>query len=227
MQEPSLKIPIAIAIGGIVVAGAVYFTMRAQEPSTASGHGNPALVRPVDSSDHIFGNPAAPVKIVEYADLYCEYCQGFSNTLEQVVANAGAKGSVAWVFREFPLYEIHPNAEAGAEAAECVAQTGGNDAFWKFENLMFEKQPVDPAQYGALAQQAGAPGNAFATCYTNASSTVAARVSADRQNALDTGAAGTPYSLILVNGKAPVVMDGAYSYDAVMQLVNQALRGAQ
>ena len=46
---------------------------------------------------------------------------------------------------------------------------------------------------------------------------------ADRQNAFDIGAQGTPYSLILVAGKPPVVMAGGYSYDAVKELLKQAL----
>jgi len=52
--------------------------------------------------------------------------------LHQIIANEGVGGNVAWVFREFPLIEIHPNALFNARAAECVAQVAGNDAFWKF-----------------------------------------------------------------------------------------------
>lgn len=220
-MKSSFLIPIAIILGGIVVAGAVYFSLR--HPSTASDTGDPTLVRPVSSSDHIFGNPAAKVMIVEYADFDCEYCQGFAQTLHEIVANEGEDGSVAWVFREFPLTEIHPNGFSHARAAECAAQVAGNDAFWKFTDALFANQPVDPSNYGTIASSAGISGEAFATCYANASTTLDARITADRQNALAVGAQGTPFSLILVNGKSPVVMDGAYSYDAVKELVNQAL----
>ena len=220
-MKPSFTIPIAIVLGGIVVAGAVYFSLR--PPSTSSGTGNPALVRPVASSDHILGNPAAPVIIVEYSDFDCTYCKGFDETLRQIIANEGTNGKVAWVFREFPLTEIHPNAFSNAHAAECAAQVAGNDAFWKFTNVLFTSQPVNPANYGTFASSAGISGDAFATCVATASSTIDARITVDRQNALAVGAQGTPYSLILVAGKSPVVMDGAYSYDAVKQLIEQAL----
>ena len=227
-MEKSLTVPIAICIAGVVVAGAVYFAVSSQEPSTSSGTGNPALVRPVGPSDHILGNPTAPVKIVEYADFDCEYCKGFDASLHQIVATEGSSGQVAWVYREFPLVEIHPGAMKHAEAAECVAQTSGNDAFWKFADSLFANQPVDPSRYGALAEAAGVTnGDAFAHCYANASTTVDARITADRQNAFDSGARGTPYSLILVAGQAPVVMDGAYSYDAAKQLVDNALAETQ
>ena len=224
-MKPSFTIPIAIIIGGIVVAGAVYLSLR--HPSTASGTGNPDLVRPVGANDHILGNPAAPVMIVEYADFDCEFCKGFDETMHQIVANEGADGDVAWVFREFPLVEIHPNAFSSARAAECVAQVAGNDAFWKFKDELFANQPADPSSYGTLAANAGISGNTFATCYANASTTLDARIKADRQNALDVGANGTPYSLILVKGHGPVVMNGAYSYDAIKELVDQALQNTK
>lgn len=217
----SLKIPLAIALGGIIVAFAVYVSMP---KNSAVSAGNPALVRPVNASDHILGNPAAKVMIVEYSDFDCGFCKGFHETLRQIVANEGTNGEVAWVLREFPLTELHPNALAAARAAECVAKAAGNDAFWKFADALFANQPADPLRYGAFAQEAGVLGaDAFSACYMNAAEAVDARINADRQNALDAGASGAPYSLILVAGKPPVVMDGAYPYDAVKQLVDRAL----
>ncbi|MGD0328314.1 MAG: thioredoxin domain-containing protein [Minisyncoccia bacterium] len=221
-MKQSLTIPIAIILGGIVIAGAVYFSLRS--PAIPGNAGNPALVRPVGANDHILGNPAAPVVIVEYADFDCEFCKDFEETLHRIVADEGATGEVAWVFREFPLVEIHPNAFSHARAAECAADVAGNDAFWKFADALFANQPVDPSQYGALAASAGISSDDFATCYATASSTLDARINADRQNALDIGAQGTPYSLILIKGQPPIVMGGAYSYDAVKQLVDQALQ---
>lgn len=214
-MKSSLKIPIAIVLGGVIVALAVYVSMPK----------NPAAVAGNPSSDHILGNPAAQVMIVEYSDFDCGFCKGFHETLRQIIANEGAKGEVAWVFREFPLTEIHPNALASARAAECIAKVAGNDAFWKFADSLFANQPVALTRYGELAKAAGVLGAAtFSTCYMNAATTVDARINADRQNALDAGGSGTPYSLILVAGKPPVVMDGAYPYDAVKALVDRALQ---
>ncbi len=219
-MKSSLTIPLAIVAGGIIVAVAVYVSMP-KTPITSVG--NPALVRPVGTSDHIFGNPAAKVVIVEYSDFDCTYCKGFNETMHQIIANAGANGQVAWVYREFPLTEIHTNALSHARAAECAAQVAGNDAFWKFAQALFANQPVDPANYGTIAASAGISTDAFATCYASAANTLDTRIVSDRQNALDMGAQGTPYSLILVANKPPVVMAGGYSYDAVKQLVDQAL----
>lgn len=215
-MKNSRIVPVAIVAGGIIVAIAVY----ASQPNTATLG---SLVRPVSSADHILGNPAARVMIVEYSDFDCEYCKVFHETLHQIIANEGASGEVAWVFREFPLSEIHPNAFSHARAAECAASVAGNDAFWRFTDALFNAQPINPANYGAIAASVGMADNTFAACYAASSPALDARITADRKNALDMGARGTPYSLILVAGKDPVVMVGGYSYDAVKQLVDQAL----
>ena len=219
-MKSSLTIPIAIVVGGIIIAGAVYVS---QPKVPKMSVGNSSLVRPVSASDHILGNPVAPVMIVECSDFDCEDCKIFHETLNQIIATEGAGGKVAWVFREFPLIEINPNALSHARAAECVAQVAGNDTFWKFANVLFENQPAEPKSYGTFAQAAGISGDAFATCYADAESTVNARITADRQNALAVGAQRAPYSLIIATGKPPVVMDGAYPYDTVKQLIDEAL----
>lgn len=224
-MKSTYTIPVAILVGGVIVAGAIYFSMARPQGSTRSGSGNPALVRPVDSRDHILGSPTAPIMVIEYTDFDCSYCKTFHATMHALIADAGAEGKVAWVLRSFPLTELHPNALKHAEAAECVAEAAGEDhtAFWKFADALFAGQPVDPTQYGALAAAAGAPGARFATCYANAATTVDPRIMANRQNALDSGAQGTPYSLVVVAGKTPLVVDGAYTPDALQLVIDQAL----
>lgn len=222
MKSP-YTIPVAIVLGGLIVAVALYAAIPKRPTPPA---GSPSLVRSVDSQDHILGNPAAKAIIVEYSDFDCTFCKTFGETMRQIIANEGAQGKVAWVFRHYPLTEIHPNALAHARAAECAAEVGGNDLFWKFEAALFENQPVNPANYGTIAKEVGAPGDAFASCYANsgeASSAVNARIMTDRKNAQEIGAQGTPYSLLLVAGKQPVVINGAYPYEAVKQMIDEAL----
>lgn len=218
-MSSKFTIPIAIIMGGIIIALALYLSM----PKPPASLGNPGLVRPINASDHMFGNPNAKVMIIEYADFDCEFCSGFHETLHQIIANEGADGDVAWVFRQFPLIELHPNAFKHAQASECAAEAGGNDAFWKFADLLYARQPFDPAQYGVLAETIDIPGEAFASCFANASEVVDARITADRENALEMGASGTPFSLILVAGKPPIVMNGTYPYEAITVLIDEAL----
>lgn len=98
-------------------------------------------VPPVDATDHIFGDANAPVTIIEYSDYECPYCKSFHTTLTQLVTESN--GSVSWVYRHWP---IHTNSFEKLVAAECVAKIKGNDAFWKYSNLLFGmlKTAADP-----------------------------------------------------------------------------------
>ncbi len=221
-MESSRRIPVSIIVGGLIIALALYVSMGGHFFPASKPHSSISFIRAVGAADHMFGNPVAPIVIVEYADFDCDYCKGFFDTLHSIVANTGTKGEVAWVYREFPLTELHPNALAHARASECAGQVAGNTIFWDFAGLLYANQPVDPSTYGALAERAGVPGDAFLACYTDAAAQVGARIEADRRNALDIGAPGTPFAVILVQGKVSAVIDGAYSYDAVKQLVDQA-----
>lgn len=223
-MRPSYTVPIAILIGGMIIAFAVYTTVRGDAVPTTPGKGNLSLVRPVGSSDHILGNPLAPVQIIVYSDFECNYCRDFHQAMRVVIANAGVDGNVAWIYRPFPLTELYPNAFKHAQAAECVAEVGGNDAFWKFADSLFANQPVDPREYGSLAQAAGVSGNAFATCYSAVPREIDTRITANRQNALDIGAVGTPFSVLLSPNKPPMIMDGAYTAAAIELLIEQALQ---
>ncbi len=219
-------IPLAILAGGAILAIAVYLSVH--QPSTSSGRGNPSAVRPVDSTDHILGNPAATLKIVTYSDFDCPHCKDFNATLRQIVADYANKGTVASVSRNFAIIELHANAKRHAEAAECVARLAGNDAYFTFTDALFNGQPVDPLKYSELAKAAGASPDQISNCIQNAASNgIDTRVDADRTNALDAGAIGTPYSLLVINGQAPIVIDGAWGYADLKDQIDQALNSHQ
>ncbi|HVW82921.1 MAG TPA: thioredoxin domain-containing protein [Candidatus Paceibacterota bacterium] len=222
MNKPSLVIPSAILLGGAIVALAIYFSEHRSEPSTRGG-GDPALIAPVASGDHIYGNPAAPIKIIEYADFDCEFCAQFDDTMRQVMSQYGAGGEVAWVFRDFPIAQLHPDAYRAAEAADCVAATAGNDAYWRFASALFAGQPVDPKRYLALAQAAGADPSAVGACEQSASSSVDAQIDADIANAQAIGALGTPYAILEAPSQPLVVIDGAWPYAALAAQIDQEL----
>jgi protein-disulfide isomerase len=224
-MKSKYTIPVAIVVGGLIIAGALYASM----PKKSSDSVRASLVRPVSTADHIFGNPAAPVVIIEYADFDCAPCAEFHDILNHIVANDGARGEVAWVFRHYPLIDAHPNASLLARASECAASSAGadpiasNNAFWRFANVLFLAQPVTPSELGTLAASANIPGTAFASCYAKPPSGITSRIEADRENALQMGALGAPFSVILANGKSPIVIDASYPYDVMRQIVTQAL----
>ncbi|MFA6089656.1 MAG: thioredoxin domain-containing protein [Candidatus Woesearchaeota archaeon] len=82
--------------------------------------------------DHILGNPDAPIVVVEYSDLECPYCKKFSASMKEIVSESN--GNVAWIYRH---WVVHQGALPKAGAAECVAKLKGNEAFWKYIDLVF------------------------------------------------------------------------------------------
>lgn len=217
-------IPLAIVFGGCIIAIAVYFTFASVPKSPEAATANPNALRALDTEDHILGNPHAKVLLVTYSDFDCPHCKNFDAIVRQVMTEYGPTGDIAFVFRNFALTELHPNARRHAEAAECVARAAGNDAYWRFSELLFKNQPANPLAYSEYARAAGAAPQAVATCLQGATQNGAgARVDADRQNALELGAKGTPFSLLIVPGKTPVVLEGAWGYQDLKDKVNETL----
>ena len=99
----------------------------------------PTQVRPVSPDEHILGNINAKIIIVEYSDLECPFCKVFHNTMHQVVEKSN--GEVAWVYRHYPIAQLHSKAFREAEATECAWEQGGNDTFWKYTDKIFEITP--------------------------------------------------------------------------------------
>lgn len=94
----------------------------------------------VSDKDHLLGNPEAPVKIVEFSDFECPYCQAFHDTMKQVMSEYGINGQVAWVYRHLPLTSIHRYALDWAKESECVNTVGGAQKFWEYVDARFANQ---------------------------------------------------------------------------------------
>jgi protein-disulfide isomerase len=115
------------------------------------------LAPPVTERDHQQGGPDALVTLIEYGDFECPYCGAAYPVLKRVKARLGS--GLRFVFRNFPLGEIHPHAQQAAEASESVAARGGSQAFWSMHDAMFEHQrALDMESLAAYASAAGVPG---------------------------------------------------------------------
>jgi protein-disulfide isomerase len=96
------------------------------------------LAKPVKRNyDHIQGPISAPITIVEYGDFECPYTGKAYPIVKEIIRRLG--DSICFVFRNFPLNEIHPHAEHAAEAAEAA---GAQDKFWQMHDYLFEHQEV-------------------------------------------------------------------------------------
>ena len=90
---------------------------------------------PVTPEDHIQGPEDAPVTLVEYGDYECPHCGRAYSIIRRVQKHFGK--SLRFVFRNFPLSELHPHAESAAETAEFA---GARGKFWEMHDLLFENQ---------------------------------------------------------------------------------------
>jgi Na+:H+ antiporter, NhaA family len=94
------------------------------------------LTPPVDSErDHVRGDPDAPVTLVEYADFQCPYCGDAYPVVHELLERFGDR--LRFVFRHMPLSDLHPRAEAAAEAAEAA---GAQGSFWEMHDRLFTRQ---------------------------------------------------------------------------------------
>jgi Na+/H+ antiporter NhaA len=169
------------------------------------------LAVPVDPErDHVRGPKKSPVTVVEYGDFECPYCGQAEPVVRELLADYG---DVRYVWRHLPLNDVHPNAQAAAEATEAATR---QDAFWEMHDLLLGHQgalrPPDLVGYAAslgldiprftddLKQHAGA-----------------AHVAEDVDSADLSGVSGTP--TFFING---IRHQGAYDIDTLSAAVRAA-----
>ncbi len=111
----------------------------------------PDLSHPIDSRDHVLGNPRARITVVEYGDFECPTCKQAAPSVKLLLERFQAK--VLFAYRHFPQEAIHPHALRAAEAAECA---GGQGRFWAMHDLLFANQPhLDLKHLFAYAERVG------------------------------------------------------------------------
>ncbi len=181
--------------------------------------------RPLGSEDHVRGNPNAPVTLIEYSDFECPFCKRFHPTAKQLIEESN--GQVKWVYRHFPIDELHSKARREAAASECAAELGGNAAFWKFADRFYELTPSNnrtdlDTVLPQIAREIGLDERQFTACL--ASGRHDKRVEADRRNAVASGGNGTPWSIVVSKSGKKYPLSGAQPYAAVKQLVDLAAR---
>lgn len=233
-QQSKLLIPGAIVLAGVLIAGAVYFGQAGAAPGGVAQNGAAApaapqptgdvdAVRPIDESDHYFGNPDAELVLIEYSDLECPFCARFHPTAEQLVEEYD--GRVAWVYRHFPLNSIHANAAPAAVASECVAELGGNDAFWSFIDSIFKgSRRLGSDLYEELAGELGVDSGALNKCIE--SGRHEQKVEDDTQNAIEVGGRGTPFTVLLNEDGDATSFSGALPIERIRPLIDEALGDA-
>lgn len=220
-----LTIPVAIVFAGVLIAGAVFISRAGGGDADLSaaaatrgpeavrslfGDANPTAqptdvpreiaIRALDETDRVRGNPDAALVIVEYSDTECPFCKRFHTTLQQLIAEYGKSGNVAWAYRYFPLATLHPKAPREAEAFECARALGGVNAFWKYADRLFEITPanngLDLAELPNIAEYTGLDRTKFTSCLEKGASR--ALIEKEYNEAAAAGGSGTPFSVFLL-----------------------------
>ena len=184
-----------------------------------------ARVPPPGKDDHVYGNRDAPVTLIEYSDFECPFCKRFHPTAKQLVDKSN--GRVNWVYRHFPIESHNPGAQKQAEASECAAELGGNDAFWKYTDTIYARTrsggkgfPV--ANLVPLAGEIGLDRDAFRQCLDSGKH--APKVQQQLLDAQRAGITGTPGNILLhTRSRKAVPVIGAQPYERLQEIATRLL----
>ncbi len=163
------------------------------------------LSEAVTADDHVQGSTQAPVTLVEYGDYQCSYCGEAYPILKEVQARLGK--NLRFVFRNFPLTQVHPQAFIAAEAAEAAAAQG---KFWQMHDKLYENQfDLSAESIVIYAEQVGLDMDRFVREVNDGSHTK--RIKHDFQTGVMSGVNGTPS--LFINGER---YDGSRDVDSLI-----------
>ena len=183
---------IIIAVGAVVALG--IFLMRAPAPDESGSTGELAAV---NETDWIKGATSSAVVLIEYSDFQCPACQAYFPALKQLAEEFGDQ--ITFVYRHFPLRQIHFNAEAAARAAEAAGRQG---KFWEMHDKLFENQTAWAndsdafSLFSAYAESLGLDPAKFEADFN--SQEVADKVENDYRSGIQAGVNSTP--TFFING---------------------------
>jgi protein-disulfide isomerase len=161
------------------------------------------------------GPENAPVTIVEFSDYQCPYCVRWYDEVYTRLMKDYA-GKVRFVYRDFPLYSIHPEAQPAAEAANCA---GEQNAYWQYHDALFgQKNGLGAAAFTQYASELGLNIDQFNKCVSE--HRYKSEVDADFKFATSLGVSSTP--TFFVNGLAVV---GAQPFEVFQQIIDKELAG--
>jgi len=167
---------------------------------------------PVTQHDHVIGPENAEVTLVEYGDYECPHC-GLAHPVVKLLCASFSK-RLRFVFRHFPLSQVHPNAEPAAESAEYA---GAHGQFWEMHDGIYENQdrlglPLLFALAAALGLSESGLRNALVT------GDFKPKVRSDFLGGVRSGVNGTP--AFFINGERH---DGTYALEDLSAAIEARL----
>lgn len=228
-------------LGAILIVG-IFFFFAGNNDNSQTGNAlvnNPAGNVPSptaraevsEDDDPVLGDENAPVTIIEFSDYQCPFCRKFwTETFNDLKKDYIDTGKVKFIYRDYPLESIHPTAVQSAEAANCVREKGGDEAYYKMHDKIFQEgnklDGGDPitgpvrgtAQYDLteLKKWAKDIGYDIGSCLD--SGKFESEIQKDLEDGSAAGVSGTPG--FFVNGQ---LISGAQPYSVFEQLIEAEL----
>jgi protein-disulfide isomerase len=193
-----------VFVGRLRQGAKVAVFLEEPEPIRVAVKGEGAFVK---------GPKDAPVTLVEFTDFHCPFCARVVATLKDVMQEYN--GKIRWVFRDFPIASLHPQAPKAAEAARCAGEQG---KFWEYHDLLFESQSqTAAADFKRFAEQLKLDPKSFGQCLDSGKHQAA--VEADVQEGARLGVTGTP--TFFINGR---ILVGAQPLESFRKIIEAELR---
>jgi protein-disulfide isomerase len=198
--------------------------LNQQRPAQGARAAPSGPVRASIADAPTLGRADAPVTIVEFSDYECPFCQRFfSTTLPALKKEYIETGKVRYVFRDYPIDQLHPQARKAAEAAHCAGEQG---KYWDMHDVLFQNaKALGLPQLTEHARAIGLDGPAFDACLS--SGRHAARVERGVTDAAAAGVQGTPGFVIGKTIAGDVIegtpVRGAQPLETFRQLIDRAL----
>jgi protein-disulfide isomerase len=170
------------------------------------------LIPPVNTADHIKGNPDSAVILVEYGDFQCPHCGAAHPIVKKI--EESFQGKLAFVFRHFPLAESHPYAQAAAVASEAASIQG---KFWQMHELIYDNQSkLGLEMLLQLAEHLKLDMKRFQHDFKDPK--LFEKVEADFESGIKSGVNGTPS--FYVNA---IKYNGPYDFDSLSRAISNAM----
>ncbi|HEU0085482.1 MAG TPA: thioredoxin domain-containing protein [Candidatus Paceibacterota bacterium] len=237
-EQPTSKKPLdsklisqSIIVAGLLIAGAILLkgSVGPSAPVVNDELNDISTleINPVTAEDHIFGNPEASIMVVEYSDTECPYCKSFHATMHRLIAEKG--DDIAWVYRHYPVPELHQKAFKESLASECAWEQGGNQGFWTYIDEIYSRTEsndrLPDEALGQIAQSMNLNMTTFNDCLDNGK--YADKLTASMEEGLWVGqqlfgrGLGTPTSIVIKDGTVVDLIPGALPYENVLEIVSK------
>ena len=225
----TLTTPMAIIIASVIIAGGL---MGYGDITTQSGNSTPKVMftgRAIDDTDHITGKENSKVIVVEYGDPECPFCVQVSPTIKKLRTEYSSK--IAFVYRYFPLTQIHSHAFDESRAIACSGVVGGSKKFYEYIDAFFDfKISNKTTQLPAtgkedIAKSVGIDVKAFTDCMNTRQTEKT--ISDSTNDGIAAGVQGTPSTFVLLKTRKGYevvsMVDGARPYEYFKTVIEEAL----